>query len=230
MDIVNHNSKAWDRQVELGNRWTIPVTTEEVEAARNGKASFLLTPNKAVPADWYGDVKGKKVLCLASGGGQQGPLFAALGAEVTVFDNSNSQLDRDRSVADRDGLQIKTVQGDMKDLSCFKDEQFDLIFHPVSNCFVDAVEPVWKESFRVLKRGGTLLAGFCNPVLFIFDMESWDNGELKVMRSIPYADVEQLPREQLDRRIAEGDTLEYGHSLESQINGQLAAGFYDRLL
>jgi len=30
--------------------------------------------------------------CLASGGGQQGPVLAAAGAHVTVFDNSPRQL------------------------------------------------------------------------------------------------------------------------------------------
>ena len=40
-----------------------------------------------MPADWFGDLAGAPVLCLASGGGQQGPLLAAAGARVTVFDN-----------------------------------------------------------------------------------------------------------------------------------------------
>ncbi len=38
------------------------------------------------------EVEGKRVLCLASGGGQQSAAFALLGAEVTVFDISETQL------------------------------------------------------------------------------------------------------------------------------------------
>ena len=81
------------------------------------------------------------MLCLASGGGQQGPILAAAGANVTVFDNSPRQLAQDRLVADREGLAIETVLGDMADLSAFPDARFDLIVHPVSNVFVPDVRP-----------------------------------------------------------------------------------------
>ena len=70
-----------------------------------------------MPVDWLGDVKGKRILCLASGGGQQGPILAAAGARVTVFDNSPAQFEKDRIVAERDGLQIVTELGDMRDLT-----------------------------------------------------------------------------------------------------------------
>ena len=108
----------------------IPVSSEEVAEARKGNWKIILTPTKPIPQSWYPEIKGCDVLCLASGGGQQGPIFAAAGANVTVFDNSPKQLERDRVVAERDNLQIKTVQGDMADLSVFADESFDLIIHP----------------------------------------------------------------------------------------------------
>ena len=90
----------------------------------------------------------------------QGPILAAAGADVTVFDNSPLMLATDRSVAARDSLQIRTVEGDMADLSQFSDSSFDLIVHPVSNTFVPDVRPVWKEAFRVLRQDGALLSGF----------------------------------------------------------------------
>ena len=119
------------------------------------------------------------MLCLASGGGQQGPILAAAGANVTVFDNSPNQLAQDRLVADREGLTIETVLGDMADLSAFPDARFDLIFHPVSNVFAPDVRPVWKEAFRVLRPGGSLLAGFMNPVQYLFDDIALERGELQ---------------------------------------------------
>jgi SAM-dependent methyltransferase len=225
VDILSYNRNAWDSQVEKGNDWTKPVSPERVEAARNGDSTMVLTPQKPVPKDWLGDVKGKKVLCLASGGGQQGPIFAALGADVTVIDNSTAQLAQDKMVAERDGLTIHLEQGDMRDLSRFPNGSFDLIFHPVSNVFIDDVTKVWRECNRVLKKGGVLLAGFCNPLLFIFDMEEWDKGNLEIKYSIPYSDLDQLPREQLQKRMDDNDPLEFGHSLESQIGGQIEAGF-----
>ena len=133
-----------------------------LRAARNGTWSIVLTPTKPVPRSWFpDDLNGKKVLCLASGGGQQEPVLAATGADVTVFDNSPGQLQKDTFVAERDGLKIKTVQGNMQDLSPFADSTFDMIVHPWSNNYVDDVIPVWKECARVLKKGGTLIAGFC---------------------------------------------------------------------
>jgi SAM-dependent methyltransferase len=226
MDIVSHNREAWARQVASGNKWTIPVDEATIEAARRGEWSLLLTPIIPVPRDWFGELKGSKVLCLASGGGQQGPVLAAAGAAVTVFDNCPAQLEKDAFVAEREGLGIDLVQGDMKDLSCFSDSSFDVIFHPVSNCFVEAVEPVWRECARILRRGGRLLAGFCNPVTYIFDLKAWDERkELKVRYSIPYSDVAQLPKDELKARIEAKDALEYGHSLGSQIGAQIAAGF-----
>ena len=226
MNIVEHNRIAWKNEVEKENKWTLPVTAEEVNNARNGNLSILLTPTIYVPKKWFGILQNKKVLCLASGGGQQGPLLAAAGAIVTVFDNCIEQLDKDRLVANREHLNIETIQGDMSDLSCFANESFDLIFHPVSNCFIENPQSVWNECNRILKNNGVLLAGFCNPLIYIFDLNKCDNDKkMEVKYSIPYSDLKQLPKEELEDRINRKQTLEFGHSLESQIGGQLLAGF-----
>lgn len=226
MDVSSYNRGAWDRQVEGGNRWTVPVSGEEVAAARRGEWQIVLTPLKPVPADWFPPLQGADVLCLASGGGQQGPILAAAGARVTVFDNSPGQLAQDRMVAEREGLEIGTVEGDMRDLSVLGDESFDLIFHPVSNVFVPEIRPVWREAFRVLRRGGGLLAGFANPAMYIFDFEKVDNkGVLEVKHRLPYSDVDSLDEDELQKVMESGRPLEYSHSLEDQIGGQLEAGF-----
>ena len=161
MKYVEENSRIWDKRAENNDRWSTVVTSDEVEKARKGEWHIILTPEKPVPRDWFpAEMKGLKVLCLASGGGQQGPILAAIGADVTVFDNSQGQLEKDLYVAERDGLTIKTVQENMQDLSMFADASFDLIVHPWSNNYVDDILIVWKECSRVLKKGGTLLAGF----------------------------------------------------------------------
>jgi SAM-dependent methyltransferase len=216
-DVRSFNREAWNRQVESGNPWTVPVGPDTIAAARRGEWSVVLTEQKPVPREWFGDLAGRDVLCLASGGGQQGPVLAAAGARVTVYDNSPRQLDRDREVAAREGLDIRTVEGDMRDLGAFDGESFDLVFHPVSNCFVPDVRPVWREAHRVLRTGGVLLAGFLYPVLYVFDMQAGDAGEMRVGHRLPYADA--LGDE------GRTDPLEFSHSLEEQIGGQLEAGF-----
>jgi SAM-dependent methyltransferase len=226
MDIQSYNRKAWDRQVEKGNRWTIPVSSQEIAAARKGDWSIVLTPTIPVPRSWFpADFHRIELLCLASGGGQQGPILAAAGAAVTVLDNSPQQLRRDREVADREKLDIITVEGDMADLSMFEDEAFDLIFHPVSNVFVPNVLPVWREAYRVLRRGGSLLAGITNPVMYIFDLIKLDQGELEVKYSLPYSDLDSLSDAERQYYAEQDFPLEFSHTLEEQIGGQLQAGF-----
>jgi SAM-dependent methyltransferase len=226
MDIREYNRKAWDNQVEQGNQWTQPVSSEQIAAARSGEWQVVLTPTIPVPAEWFGNVRGKDVLCLASGGGQQGPILAAAGARVTVLDNSPRQLAQDRLVAERDGLDIHTLEGDMRDLSVFPEGSFDLIFHPVSNTFVPDVRPVWREAFRVLRPGGVLLAGFTNPVVYLFDQELLDENQLVVKYSLPYSDLESLDEELRQKYAGLNYPLEWSHSLEEQLGGQMQAGFH----
>lgn len=214
-DVREHNRIAWDALADRGDQWTVPVSCDAIEAARQGRWEIVLTPIKPVPRDWL-NVNGRQVLCLASGGGQQGPILAAAGAIVTVLDNSPKQLEADAHVAKRHGLAITTVRGDMANLEMFAAESFDIIVHPVSNCFVPDVMPVWREAFRVLRRGGCLLAGFVNPALYIFDLDvAEQTGRLEVKHPLPYSDAARPP----------GEPLEFSHTLEAQIGGQIAAGF-----
>lgn len=224
-DVFELNRRAWNAYVERRNPWTLPVTSEEIERARGGAWKILLTPTRPVPRVWFPDLRGAKVLCLASGGGQQGPLLAAAGARVTVFDASPKQLEQDRMVAERDGLELETVEGDMADLGVFGDGFFDLIVHPVANAFVPDIQPVWSECARVLRAGGALLAGFTNPVryLFPYDLDR-DSHELRVAHAVPYSDLDSLTEDEKARYVADGEPFEFGHTLEDQIAGQLAAG------
>lgn len=226
LDVRAYNREAWNRQVEGGkNPWTLPVTAEQVAAARRGVWQLGLTPTRRVPADWFPPLAGADVLCLASGGGQQAPILAAAGARVTVLDNSPRMLAHDRSVAARDDLEIRTVEGDMRDLSVFADASFDLIFHPVSNVFVPEVRPVWREAFRVLRPGGALLAGIANPANYIFDFRKLDEGICEVRFSLPYSDLDSLNAEERAAYLRSGDPLEWSHTFDEQIGGQLEAGF-----
>ncbi|BAL99639.1 MULTISPECIES: class I SAM-dependent methyltransferase [Caldilinea] len=224
-EIRRHNAYAWDQAVKRGSRWTKPVTSEVIAAARRGEWQVTLTPSKPVPRTWFPPLAGANVLCLAGGGGQQGPILAAAGACVTVFDNSPQQLAQDRYVAQREGLALKTVEGDMCDLSMFEDASFDLIVHPTSNLFVPDVRPVWREAYRVLRSNGILLAGFCNPVLYLFDQELADEGTFQVRHRLPYSDLTSLSESERAVYVAEGQPLEFGHTLTDQIGGQLDAGF-----
>ena len=229
MDHLEHNRRAWNRDSAAGERWSIPVSADVIARARRGDWQVILTPDASVPHGWFGPLVGAQVLCLASAGGQQAPILAAAGAAVVSFDLSDEQLARDAEVASRDGLTLRTVRGDMADLSAFADASFDLIFHPVSNVFVPDLTPVWRECHRVLRGGGALLAGFMNPAFFLFDHdEAQRTGELVARYPLPYrelGDTAQLSAERT-AQIEVGDALQFGHSLQTQIGDLLAAGFH----
>lgn len=223
--VAKLNRDGWDRRVAEQDIWTRPVSSEEIDRARRGDWTVILTPNKPVPRAWFGEVKGMDLLCLASGGGQQGPVLAAAGARVTVFDASPAQLAQDEMVATRDGIPLTIKLGLMHDLSCFPDGSFDLVFHPAANCFAPEIEPVWRECFRVLRPLGVLMAGFMNPDVYIFDNEAQERGELVVRFPLPYADITDLPADELRRLVERDHVVEFSHTLEAQIGGQLKAGF-----
>lgn len=225
MDIAEYNRIAWDRQVEAGNRWTVPVSSEVIAAARTGGWSVVLTPQKPVPAAWFPKMQDLRVLALASGGGQQAPIFAAAGAKVTVIDNSIRQLEQDQTVARRDGLEIESVLGDMRDLSCFQPATFDLVFNPCSVSFIPTVQAMFAEVFRVLRPGGFLMCGFVNPIRFIFDEDQMKNRVLSVRHKLPYSDTTHLREEELVQLRTDGEPLMFSHSLEDLVAGQLRAGF-----
>lgn len=234
MDIPEYNRMAWDKLVDSDDPWTRNVDEKTIAAARAGAWNIVLTPIKPVPRNWFPEnLAGKKILCLASGGGQQGPVLAAAGASVTVFDNSAKQLAKDAFVAKRDGLEIVTELGDMCDLSRFPADAFDLIVHPVSNLFVPSVIPLWYEAARVLRPAGVLLAGFANPLAYIFDLQALNEGKLAVRHRIPYSDVTDLTAEELQGLVlAKQQPICHGHTLHDQIQGQidaglLIAGFYE---
>lgn len=224
MDVRAYNRRAWDREVEKKNPWTVPVGPEVIAAARRGEWQIVLTPTKPVPSEWFPSLRGLDVLCLASGGGQQGPILAAAGARVTVLDNSPRQLAQDRLVAEREGLALATVEGDMADLSRFEDGRFGLVVNPASTLFVPDVRPVWREAARVLAPGGVLLAGFVNPVNYLFDFELAERGVLEVRNTIPYSDLGGRTEAEVRAQMEQEEPLEYGHTLDDLIGGQLEAG------
>jgi ubiquinone/menaquinone biosynthesis C-methylase UbiE len=225
MDMRNQNRNAWNKKVEDGAVYTKAVNEEVIKRSRAGDWEITVTTSKPVPRDWFPDeLIDKKILCLASGGGQQGPVLAAAGADVTIMDISEKQLEQDAAVAARDGLHLMTVQGDMSDLHMFDDEIFDIIVHPVSNLFVEDIKPVWKEAARVLKTNGTMISGFTNPLLFIFDDEMEMNGKLEVRHSIPSSSLDNMNEEEVENYLKSNQTVEFGHTLEDQIQGQVDAG------
>jgi SAM-dependent methyltransferase len=222
------NARTIDKWADDGWEWGVPLSPAAFARARQGQWDVLLTPIKPVPHDWFvpflrqGRLDGVKLLGLASGGGQQMPVFAALGADCTVLDYSERQLDREREVAAREGYSIDIVRADMTKQFPFADNRFDLIFHPVSNCYIEDVYPVWNECCRVLKPGGILLAGMDNGFNFI--VEDFTVRPLVITNKLPFNPL-KMDAARRQKMIDDNEGLQFSHTFDEQIGGQLKAGF-----
>ena len=205
----------WCRE---GWEWGQPISHQAYQDALHGRWEVYLTPTKPVPHAWFGELAGKRVLGLASGGGQQIPIFSALGARCTVLDYSPRQCESERLVAEREGYQVTVVQADMTRPLPFADGAFDLIFHPVSNCYVEEVRPIFRECYRVLKQGGLFLGGYDTGINYAFD-----DDEERITYSLPFNPLKDAALYEASLRNDWG--IQFSHTLEEQLGGQLQAGF-----
>jgi SAM-dependent methyltransferase len=146
------------------------------------------------------------------------PIFAALGAECTVLDYSDRQLESEKLVSEREGYFIKIVKADMTKKFPFEDGEFDLIFHPISNCYVEDVYHIWKECFRVLRSGGVLLSGTDHFINYMVD-----ENEEKIVNTLPFNPLKD--KKLMEELLSTNSGIQFSHTLEEQITGQLKAGF-----
>ncbi len=217
MEYQEINAATIDGWCRQGWQWGKPITHEEYVRAQGGQWEVYLTPTKAVPHKWLEPLAGKRVLGLASGGGQQIPVFSALGARCTVLDYSPVQCESERMVARREGYEVEVIRGDMTKPLPFEGETFDLIFHPVSNCYVRQVRPIFQECARVLKWGGVMLSGLDLGLNYIFD-----ETETFVSHSLPFDPV--ADPELMKKCLAADEGVQFSHTLEEQLGSQLEAG------
>jgi SAM-dependent methyltransferase len=208
----DHNRRAWDALVRQEQRFTRPARDEDF---RN--------PLAAVDANgWLGaSIAGKRVLCLAAGGGRQSALYAAAGAQVTVVDISPEMLALDRQVAAERGLDLRIVQASMDDLSMLPIAGYDIVIHPVSSCYVADLLAVYREVARVTEAGGVYISQHKTPTSLQTAVDPSPRGyEL----SEPYYRSGPLP-EVVGSPHREPGTLEFLHRWEELLGAMCRAGF-----
>ncbi|HZW50108.1 MAG TPA: class I SAM-dependent methyltransferase [Bacillota bacterium] len=224
LKYTDQNAKMWDEWCKDQVRYTKAISHEKFLEMKATELAIRLTPGKIVPLEWFTG-RGKRLLGLASGGGQQGPVLAAHGYEVTIMDYSEKQLESEKMVAERENYQIKTIRADMTEKFPFEDACFDIIFSPVSNCYIEELTNLWQECYRVLRKGGALMVGYTNPIMYVFsDEDVWESetAPLACKYSLPYNSREL---EKQGVRLDPYYGYQFSHTLQTQIRGQLQAGF-----
>ncbi|MGD9142069.1 MAG: class I SAM-dependent methyltransferase [bacterium] len=216
-EIARRNRGHWERLVRDGLIYTKPwldLDPALVKDFASGRLDEMSHPYKYIyPREVFEDVEGKQVLCLAASGGQQSAIFGLLGAHVTVLDLTRGQLDGDRAAAEHYGYNLKTVLGDMRDLTVLKEAGFDLVYQAISIIFVPSVREVYSEVHRVLRPGGLYRVGHCNPAVQAVEFSSWDGQGYR---------IEKRYRE---RVVEDAESLEFRHYFSEIFNHLIDTGF-----
>lgn len=209
VDYRSVNIKGWDLLSLLGDPEPVDAATARSELD---------------PFGWIPWEEVHSVLCVGGGGGEQAPRFAVLGYEVTVVDLSDGQLERDRQLAREQGLTLECIQADMLDLSPLLGRQFDLVYQPVSACYVPDVHRLYREIAGATRPGGHYKVEHWSPSHLQVVNDSWDGTAYRVDR--PASAEEPLQWRSGETWSKERATcLHYGHTLDSLIGGLCDAGF-----
>jgi len=210
--VADHNRRAWDKLVAGRQRFTRPAKPQDLE-------NPLATVD---PKGWLsGDVQGKKLLCLASGGGRQSVMYAKAGAEVTVVDVSTAMLDQDRQAARQLGLEVDTVAASMHDLSALTPASFDIVIHPVSTCYMPQVTEVYEQIAKVMKIGGLYISQHKQPTSMQVGIKPTPFGY--AFEHTYYRTTALPPAGKT--LLREPGTLEFIHRWQDLIGGMCRAGF-----
>lgn len=218
-EVAEYNQARWKALAQANALFTRPKLDLDVESARK-----IVDPDES-----FGDLNGKNVLCLAGGGGQQSAAFAVLGANVSVFDISAEQLEHDKEIAEHYQIEIKTFQGDMRNLECFEAASFDIVHHAYSLNFVPDAGEVFREVARILRTDGLYVFSCANPFSMGMGQNDW-NGEGYVMKNaysigqkITYNDQDWVYDKNSNESIP--NPIEYRHTLSDLVNGIVISGF-----
>ncbi|HLJ54234.1 MAG TPA: class I SAM-dependent methyltransferase [Chthonomonadaceae bacterium] len=219
-EVARHNLARWNALAAEGALFTRPrldLTPETAQA-------------QVDPEGMLGGLSGRDVLRLAGGGGQQSAAFALLGARVTIVDLSDAQLDRDRQAAAHYGLEVRTLQADMRDLSALPQDSFDIVCQPYSLNFVPDAQAVFAQVRRVMRAGGIYYFAVANPFYAGLTERDW-TGDGYALR-LPYVEGAEIVTPDADWVFADnesrpkiGECREFRHTLATLLNGPIALGF-----
>ncbi len=181
----------------------------------------------ATEADLHllGEIKGKKIVEIGCGGGQNSIFLAKQGAKCTGVDFSENQIKFASELARDNNVSIEYHLRDITDLSFLPENSFDIVLGSAYALdWVYELGPVFKGARRILRPGGIFIFSKCHPFLNCFDWNSTPD-RLQVVVSYFQSKIQE-PDE------ITGQELTYPlHTLSSILNILLDAGFLiDRVI
>lgn len=212
------NRQAINRWCKKGWRASTPISENTFKLALKGNKKLKITPTKYIPEYWIENIAFKKVLGIAAGGAQQMPILAALKADCTVMDFSFEQIEKEKQFAQAHNYKIKTVIADMSEKLPFADESFNVIVNPISNHYIKNIQHLWNECYRVLKKDGILIASFDNGLNYMVDQS-----ELMIVNKLPFDPLSDANL--YDQMLKNDMGIQFSHTLQEQLQGQIKAGF-----
>jgi ubiquinone/menaquinone biosynthesis C-methylase UbiE len=213
MNLYEQNRSAWDRMAKNGHALATPA-----------KESELADPLKTVDEiGWLGDsIAGLRVLCLGAAGGRHSALYCAAGAEVTVLDISPGMLDLDRQVCRERRLDVRLIEANMTAMPMLREAEFDIVVHPVSTCYIDDLQAVFREIARVTRSGGLYVSQHKQPVNLQASLEPTQG---RYVIEQPYVGNLAATAPAAPNRLRESGAREIIHSLHALLGGMCRAGF-----
>ena len=209
----HHNKLAWDRLAKSKHPLALPANARDFSDPLGRMDSI----------GWLGgNVRDKKLLCLAAGGGKHSVLYATAGAQVTVVDISPAMLELDKQQATKHNLHIAIVETSMDDLSMLAMDTFDIVVQPVSTCYVPDISAVYQEVARVLHTNGVYISVHKQPTSLQADIDKTAQGYCIKQ---PYYLESPLPPARSGTELREQGTHEYLHRWEQLVGAMCRAGF-----
>jgi SAM-dependent methyltransferase len=165
------------------------VTNEDVwdriaarRSAGDAIASDAITYGPDLPTDddlrLCGDLKGKRVLDLGCGAGENAIACSRRGAHVIALDTSRAQLSLARKLADAAEVRVEFHESDAADLAFLRADSIDLALAIGVLGEIDDIDRVLRQVHRVLRPGAAFVFSLDHPMALAVGRENDAPGTL----------------------------------------------------
>lgn len=118
-----------------------------------------------------GDVTGKRVLDLGSGGGESAVALARAGAHVTGVDGSATLLNHAHALATENEVRVEWHHGDAADLAFLRADSIDTALSVGLLTEIENIDRVLRQVHRVLRPNGAFVCAYLHPFAVALGLE-----------------------------------------------------------